>query len=125
MRAAGEPFRCHSFELACADLEIEHRLTKPNHPWTNGQVERMNRTLKEATVRRYHYAPPFEASRRSSSSPSNRHQSRTNSDFIRPSHPETEHLGEANEVEGLRKLAGQLDPALRPLASVATSGPGE
>jgi hypothetical protein len=35
--------------------QIEHRLTKPNHPWTNGQVERMNRTLKEATVRRYHY----------------------------------------------------------------------
>jgi transposase InsO family protein len=30
-------------------------LTKPNYPWTNGQVERMNRTLKEATVRRYHY----------------------------------------------------------------------
>ena len=24
-------------------------------PWTNGQVERLNRTLKEATVRRYHY----------------------------------------------------------------------
>ena len=34
---------------------IEHRLTKPNHPWTNGQVERMNRTIKDATVRRYHY----------------------------------------------------------------------
>jgi len=32
-----------------------HPFTKPNHPWTNGQVERMNRTLKEATVRRYHY----------------------------------------------------------------------
>ena len=30
-------------------------MTKPNHPWTNGQVERMNCTLKEATVRRYHY----------------------------------------------------------------------
>jgi transposase InsO family protein len=34
---------------------IEHRFKKPNHPWTNGQVERMNRTLKDATVRRYHY----------------------------------------------------------------------
>lgn len=34
---------------------IEHRLTKPNHPWTNGQVERMNLTIKEATVKRFHY----------------------------------------------------------------------
>ncbi|MDB3929900.1 integrase core domain-containing protein [Paracoccaceae bacterium] len=25
---------------------MEHRLTKPNHAWTNGQVERMNRILK-------------------------------------------------------------------------------
>jgi hypothetical protein len=55
MRAANVPFRCHSFEAACADLDIEHRLTKPMHPWTNGQVERMNRTIKDATVRRYHY----------------------------------------------------------------------
>ena len=55
MRAAKVPFRCHSFEAACADLDVEHRLTKPRHPWTNGQVERMNRTIKDATVRRYHY----------------------------------------------------------------------
>ena len=51
----GESFRAHAFELACARADIDHRLTKPNHPWTNGQVERMNRTLKDATVRRYHY----------------------------------------------------------------------
>jgi transposase InsO family protein len=45
----------HPFDRTCSGHGIEHRLTKPNHPWTNGQVERMNRTLKEATVRRYHY----------------------------------------------------------------------
>jgi transposase InsO family protein len=55
MLARKQPFRCHSFELACAQLDIEHRLTKPRHPWTNGQVERMNRTIKEATVKRFHY----------------------------------------------------------------------
>jgi len=35
--------------------DIEHGLTKPNLPWTNGQVERINRTLKEATANRYYY----------------------------------------------------------------------
>lgn len=43
------------FDLICAANGIEHRLTKPNHPWTNGQVERMNRTIREATVKRFHY----------------------------------------------------------------------
>ena len=47
--------RGHPFDCTCRQHDIEHRLTKPNHPWTNGQVERMNRTLKEATVQRYHY----------------------------------------------------------------------
>src|SRR5271166_4370065 len=48
-------YATHMFDIRCREHGIEHRLTKPNHPWTNGQVERMNRTLKEATVRRYHY----------------------------------------------------------------------
>ena len=43
------------FEMICEANGIEHRLTKPNHPWTNGQVERMNRTIKDATVKRFHY----------------------------------------------------------------------
>jgi transposase InsO family protein len=51
----GERFLAHGFEYACAKNHIDHRLTKPRHPWTNGQVERMNRTIKEATVKRFHY----------------------------------------------------------------------
>ncbi len=45
----------HTFDRVCCEYQIEHRLTKVSHPWTNGQVERMNRSLKEATVKRYHY----------------------------------------------------------------------
>ena len=44
----------HIFDRVCRENEIDHRLTKVNHPWTNGQVERINRTIKEATVKRYH-----------------------------------------------------------------------
>jgi transposase len=45
----------HIFDRVCDEHGIEHRLTKIKHPWTNGQVERMNRTIKEATVKRFHY----------------------------------------------------------------------
>ena len=48
-------FSVHLFDRLCRENGIEHRLTKPNHPWTNGQAERMNRTSKDATVKRYHY----------------------------------------------------------------------
>ena len=56
------------FDMICEANGIEHRLAKPNHPWTNGpplsdckqspaghRVERMNPTFKEATVKRFHY----------------------------------------------------------------------
>ena len=46
MLAAGQPFRAHAFNFACAQHGIDHRLMKFNHPWTNGQVERMNRTSR-------------------------------------------------------------------------------
>ena len=49
-------FSRHLFDRLRRQHGIEHRLTKPNHPWTNGQVERMNRPIKHATVKRYHYA---------------------------------------------------------------------
>uniref|UniRef100_A4WZ17 Uncharacterized protein n=1 Tax=Cereibacter sphaeroides (strain ATCC 17025 / ATH 2.4.3) TaxID=349102 RepID=A4WZ17_CERS5 len=56
-------------DMICEANGIEHRLTKPNLPWSeagqktiqwivfppNGQVERMNRTIKDATVKRFHY----------------------------------------------------------------------
>ena len=58
----------HIFDRVCREHQIEHRLTKIKHPWTNGpplgdcrqspagqRVERMNRTIKDATVKRFHY----------------------------------------------------------------------
>jgi transposase InsO family protein len=42
------------FDMICEANGIEHQLTKPNHPWTNGLVEQMNRTIKDATVKRFH-----------------------------------------------------------------------
>jgi transposase InsO family protein len=48
-------YMTHMFDMRCQENGIEHRLTKIRHPWTNGQVERMNRTIKDATVKRYHY----------------------------------------------------------------------
>ena len=45
----------HIFDRVCNENGIKHRLTKPYHPWTNGQAERMNRTVKEATIKAFHY----------------------------------------------------------------------
>ena len=58
----------HIFDRVCDENGIEQRLTKINHSlsamqriacrgsaWTNGQVERMNRTIKDAAVKRFHY----------------------------------------------------------------------
>lgn len=53
--ANGEIFRGHAFEYACARNDIEHRMTKAEHSWTNGEAERMNRTIKDAMVKRFYY----------------------------------------------------------------------
>jgi transposase InsO family protein len=43
------------FDMICEATGIKHHLTKPNHPWTNGQVERMKHTIKESAIKRYLY----------------------------------------------------------------------
>lgn len=58
-RSAGHGVLRHAFGVTPFDRVgwrhgLEPRLTKPTHPWTNGQAERMNRTIKEATVKRFH-----------------------------------------------------------------------
>jgi hypothetical protein len=66
--------RQHIFDRVCDEHGSEHRPTKVNHPlgdlpiavpagtdrgrcprWTNGRVERRNRTIKDATVKRHHH----------------------------------------------------------------------
>lgn len=54
-RNKAQEIKAHPFDRLCQKHKIEHRLTKVKHPWTNGQVERMNRTIKDATIKRYHY----------------------------------------------------------------------
>ena len=49
------PPTAHPFDQLCDQHHIEHRRTLVAHPWTNGQVERMNRTIKDATVKLYQY----------------------------------------------------------------------
>ncbi|MFM7631008.1 MAG: integrase core domain-containing protein, partial [Alphaproteobacteria bacterium] len=45
----------HPFDQICQQNNIIHKLTQFKHPWTNGQVETFNKTLKKATVKTYHY----------------------------------------------------------------------
>ena len=37
----------HEFDQLCANLDIEHRLTPPMRPQTNGMVERLNGRIED------------------------------------------------------------------------------
>jgi transposase InsO family protein len=45
----------HKFDTECKADEIEHRLTDPYTPQTNGMVERVNGTIKNATIKAEEY----------------------------------------------------------------------
>ena len=42
IRGLSAPLKRFAFDVICEANGIEHRLTKPNHPWTNVQVERIS-----------------------------------------------------------------------------------
>jgi len=47
--------KIHPFDEVCNEYNIEHRLTRFRHPWTNGQVEIMNKIIKSHTTKKYYY----------------------------------------------------------------------
>ena len=58
--ASGE----HEFDALCLALDIDHRLTKPKHPQTNGMVERFNGRLAQVLkTHRFNSAHDLETTR--------------------------------------------------------------
>ena len=52
----------HEFDQLCTDLGIEHRLAPPQHPQTNGMVERFNGRIEEVLQsHRFHSGEELEA----------------------------------------------------------------
>jgi hypothetical protein len=45
---ADGPTATYMFDIRCRENNSEHRLIKIKHPWINGQVERMNRTINKS-----------------------------------------------------------------------------
>ena len=52
-----DPTGQHSFDKACKAIKVEHRLTKPRTPQTNGRLERFNGRINDLlqTTRSIHW----------------------------------------------------------------------
>ncbi len=54
-RGNNKPSDNHIFDKKCKKMNTKHRLTAPNTPKTNGMVERVNGTIKSATIKETTY----------------------------------------------------------------------
>ena len=52
--------KIHPFDKICQKNKIEHRTIKFKHPWTNGMVERFNKTIRDNVLRKYFFSDIFE-----------------------------------------------------------------